>query len=385
MSEMEKQMNAESMMVDPNELVIDMPVDEAHVQKLMASLKKTGYMIEEVSVWLNGMRIINGFHRTEASKRLGWKAMPCMVRDCTEDEFWDARIIAARPHQAIESQRLSTWVFESWKQTPWCQHENEYQSLVDRVWEHIKRTRDRYLKGYELSEEQQAIAEWLETKAVKWGIPPYEIAEKIQGVPRDTRRRELAERSDLSVAKTNFVVKFAPDRGYHQEVETWVETEVVPNETPRPFRDWLQDNYKEREARENSEHKRREAFLQTEIGKKQAEKERLQSRRDSMRRDIEFAKQQVSNISYSLKDVPEAPAMLAEFAQFVADFAAKHFPGIEIAKPNPVSLDNARLRAENSKLRERVASLERALGSKQAAGELLSGAIAWSSGDLETH
>ena len=375
-------MNAEYMMVDPNELVIDLPVDDAHVQELMDSLQRTGRMLEPITVWLRNMRIANGFHRTTAAQRLGWKEVPCMVFDYTEDEFWDARIIAAKPHKAIEPARLALWMLESWKQTPWCIAGKEYDSMLSQVWEVIKKRNLGY-KIRPLKEEQKPILDWFSEKAKRWGISEYEIADKIRGIPYVDRRADLVHDLDLSIEKAR-IIALAPDRGYHEEIDEWARTEVAAKDTPLLFRPWLDEKRKQDREREQAWAARHEAFLDTPAGKAQAEKERLQRCRERVTNAISYAEGNINSTAEWLTSVPDAPAMLAEFAQFVIDFANEHFPGIEIAKPNPVSLDNARLRAENSKLREQIRSLERALGSKQAAGEMLSSAMAWSSGDLES-
>lgn len=375
-------MNAEYMMVDPNELVIDMPLDDKNVKTKMESLAANG-VIQPVTVWLQGMRIIDGFHRTEAARRLGWTAIPCHVIDCSEDAFWDARIQSARQHHAIESDRLTAWMVESWKQTPW----GESLSMLEQAWTIIKRKELGYVRK-PVVDERKSIIDWFKEKAHRWGIPEYEIIDKIRGIPSPLiRNRDIAADCDLPLEKVSLVLR-APDRGSNaDEVGEWVKTEVAPKDSPQPFYDWLKEkrkNERERILAEGRIHReRREAFLRTEVGKAQAEKERLRMQHDSIAESLKLARGTVEQTDYWLTCVPEAPAMLAEFAQFVADFAAEHFPGVEVAQPNPVSLDNARLRAENAKLRERIASLERALGSKQAAGEMLSNAIAWSSGDLE--
>ena len=374
-------MNTESMMVDPNELVIDMPVDDSKVQELMESLRRTGHMIEPVSVWLRDMRIINGFHRTEASRRLKWQVIPCLVNDWTEDEFWDARIIAAKPHKAIEPARLAAWMLESWRQTPWCTMNQEYDSMLSQIWEVIGK-RNLGHKTRPLKKEQEPIMAWFSEKARRWGIAEYEIAQRIRGIPSLDRHAELVQDLDLPLDKAR-IVALAPDRGYHEEIEEWIQTEVATKDAPQLFRPWLEEKGMRDAERRRDQAARHNVFLQTEAGRAQAEKQRIQAKRDGVLYALSRARQNIQDIEYYLEDLPEASAMLAEFAQFVADFVAGHFPGIEIAKPNPVSLENARLRAENSKLRERVTSLERALGSKESAGAMIARAVAWSSCDLD--
>jgi carboxyl-terminal processing protease len=73
------------------DIVIDMPLDEANVKTKVESMRNNG-MIQDVTVWLQDMRIIDGFHRTEAARRLALPAIRCKVVDCSEAAFWDARI-----------------------------------------------------------------------------------------------------------------------------------------------------------------------------------------------------------------------------------------------------------------------------------------------------
>lgn len=378
-------MNAETMMVDPNELVVDMPVDDSHIQELMDSLRKTGRMIEPVSVWLQGMRIINGFHRIEAAKRLGWTTLPALIQDCTEDEFWDARIIAAKPHYRIESARLAQWMMQSWMQTKWHTGGELYQSMLVQVWEVIAKPNATYPKR-EVKGESVEVLAWFEDKALRWGISVGEIADKLQGIPR--HRTELAVELDLSLEQALMLEK-TPQRGSHEEVRKWIEREVLASESPSPFRVWLASEdeakrrlleEKSRERQEQNERQRR--FDSTPQGRAKLEQEERFSNQKHIRDNLNYAKAALEHI-HDYMSIDGAPAMLAEFAQFVADFAAEHFPDVQVATPNPVALENSRLRAENSRLKERIASLERALGSKQAAGEMLSNAMAWSSGDME--
>lgn len=384
MSEMEKQMNAESMMVDPNELVIDMPLDEANVKTKMESLAANG-IIQPVTVWLQGMRIIDGFHRTEAAKRLNWTAIPCHVIDCSEDAFWDARIQSAKQHHTVVAARLDAWIMESWRLTEWYipdDERGEKWSLYRGVWNALFGfNRENGYLGYFF--DASPLLLWLSDKAARWGMSEHALARSILSGINSRALDDMIGRGLTfeQAIRASEGLRHESPRGYASEigVKTWLDSEIkTDKQQPKAFYDFDVER-KADKARTQAQ------FLQTPQGKARAEQKEAQVRLEKVKDGLRNAQLDIGSMSPVIGRVPEAPAMLAEFAQFVADFAAKHFPGIEVAKPNPVSLDNARLRAENSKLRERVASLERALGSKQAAGELLSGAIAWSSGDLETH
>ena len=205
------------MMVNPNEIVIDMPVDEQNVTQKMESMKERG-IIQPVTLWLQGMRVIDGFHRSVAAQRLGWTEIPCYVVDCSEDAFWDARIQSARQHHRIENDRLLSWMLESWKTTEWyAQLDVDTElletyklddkedlsvtlSILDTLWtlyrkdgkEKIwyedgemsgdrRRRLTRVLKtdGNSPRKINPKLAEWIESKAHRWGIAEHDLVNKI--------------------------------------------------------------------------------------------------------------------------------------------------------------------------------------------------------------
>lgn len=481
-------MNAETMMVDPNELVIDMPLDEANVNTKVESMRNNG-MIQDVTVWLQDMRIIDGFHRTEAARRLGLKAIRCKVVDCSEAAFWDARIQSARQHHTIEGERLQVWIRECWRNSDWpdviavmkdgqirasnpavidifATHRKERCLIVPsnrferwlvedcglKYWYELGNLSDddlRKLKGLgtarrsELRKRQKlaeslmsldntnplstlyldgewtsddealtvaiflassmsdtkdelsaSLSAWFKTKAAQWGITPDWLVQSVLTELVDGRIVKAGcdllhgVIDNFTIGDATAIAESLPVNPYY--VSTDSETEM---------RSYLR-NRREGEAYEHYKNRRRdedylerkrkvaETRLQEIRERTPAEmeaimREKAKQNRQSFRWHLVNATNSVKACGDVLADNPEAPAMIAEFAQFVADFAAEHFPDVQVAKPNPVALENSRLRAENAKLKERIASLERALGSKQAAGEMLSNAMAWSSGDLE--
>ena len=452
-------MNAETMTINPNELVIDLPVDDAHVQELMTSLQKNGRMVEPVTVWLQGMRIINGFHRTEAAKRLGWESMPCLIQDLTEDEFWDARIIAAKPHKEVEPERMAAWMLESWRNSFGLNSINvdalnellDRFGITDRLSEEqlqmiaLVDALDSYESGDEYINSRRVFAgeekvedgftksgrkrfvtrqiwekrgptefeQWFESKADRWGVPVKTIASSIEKTARKVVgiqykkepynnwriEYETGNWSRKELPLVEYIARLEAKKRYEQYTPKWASDVARGAAAVTDIGVYAQEE-KEKLAeldRQRDERARRklEAYETQKLEKDQKLMRQLEE--DQKARDRTFSTpkwrlQALHSIlhraryelnSIATEDLPEAPAMIAEFAQFVADFSAKHFPDMQVAQPNPVALENSRLRAENAKLKERIASLERALGSKQAAGEMLSSAMAWSSGDLE--
>ena len=234
------------MMVNPAEIVIDMPVDEVNINQKMDSMRERG-IIQPVTLWLQGMRVIDGFHRTVAAQRLGWQEIPCYVVDCSEDAFWDARIQSARQHHKIENERLNAWILESWKTTEWYtpmniapelleiygSNGNDERaltlSILDTLWTLYKR--DGAPRKWVEEEERMVgkrnpkpkmfkvtkmddnsphkvnpqIVEWVESKARRWGIfgATCRIRESAQALVRimadGDRDRAMVERSPRSM------------------------------------------------------------------------------------------------------------------------------------------------------------------------------------------
>lgn len=436
-------MNAETMTINPNELVIDLPVDDAHVQELMNSLQKNGRMVEPVTVWLQGMRIINGFHRTEAAKRLGWESMPCLIQDLTEDEFWDARIIAAKPHKAVEPARMAAWMLESWRNSfpdnvitleqvkasceQWgvtfdkAKYTVEYRSAMclfdalrkyepeDKYHRKVKtetikvqygtsKNGRRLFKNEDVWSKRDAttLEMWFEHKAQQWGITVDDIKERLE---LSTKQIIGVRYSDYGVYYgRNIVDEFVLHDVARRDGTvdyTWVSDIIAGKCTAHDHQKYIQQAIHRSEVYEQECQRKQEQAIAEEFERQSKRQQEIEdfnrrlvhgpSHKDRWRELNSIFQSAKLNLmlTQEVENIPEAPAMLAEFAQFVADFSAEHFPDVQVAQPNPVSLENSRLRAENARLKERIASLERALGSKQAAGEMLSSAMAWSSGDIE--
>lgn len=189
-------MNSQSMVIDPSELVIDLPIDEAKVNEYMESLSEHG-LIQPITVHLQDNRIIDGFHRVVAAVRLGWLQIDAFVRDCDDEAFWNARIISARQHHKIEDERLVAWIFECWKQTKWyvpVKPDDEgllpraYSStnlditLLEKVWT-VFRLKSKGVSHNDtrppLTTEDVELREWLESHAKQWGMP---VAQAVKAI-----------------------------------------------------------------------------------------------------------------------------------------------------------------------------------------------------------
>ncbi len=449
-------MQEQYMMVNPNDLVIDLPVDEANVAVIMESLQRNGRMIEPVTVCLSTMRIINGFHRTEAAKRLGWQEMPCLVKDMTEDEFWDARIIAAKPHKEVEPARMAAWMLESWQKSYGVRSldtrllntyldrlgivnrptDKQLQmfALIDALTEYEPDARD-WSRRIEIGTEKvqsgftktgrrrfhlrtiykkrdaTELEQWFESKSAKWGVSVQDAAEKISSVARQLIGFNVVLSGDKLYSSDVSSGDSLPENS--GELARVISEREAKQQYPLYTPEWANDvldgkatvadidtyalEAKRRDELIEEQRLEEEKVYQARLEAKRQEEERrreedrklyssmassLASKKSRLVRDLAAVRFHLSDLG-DISDISEAPAILADFAQFIADFAEKNFPGIDIAQPNPVSLENSRIRAENARLKERIASLERALGSKESAGGMIAKSMAWSSTDFE--
>lgn len=419
--------NATFMMVNPFDLVIDLPVDEAHVKELEDSLRLHGKMLEPVQVWLKDMRISNGFHRTTAAQRLEWSEIPCMVNDWTEDEFWDARIIAAKPHKTVEDKRLAQWCFESWKQSfgdeilspddvarvfkkfgiePTDDDISPESLLVYTVMEAIysadfsesvragekeiivKDAIGRKRRKYEPLWAERNLTkteQWFKEKASRWGVPALDIRQKLLmavGLPSQAR---------MYLPTKSFIATVAASRQLKEASYLYFDGDNVH------FHDWVSDvssdkidgvSYDEYFAKIESERKAEEeakaekerieygrklAYWDSPQGKAEAEKKDIERRTENITRWLGESIERIEWAVNNAHGVPDAPSLFAKFAQ-----DANGRMGKELVRVDALAAYNARLRDENERLKERVASLERALSSKVAVSERLASVVATS-------
>ncbi len=401
-------MSTEFMMVDPSELIIDMPVDEANVQRKMESLQING-MTQPVIVWLQGMRIIDGFHRTAAAQRLGWKEMPCIVADRTEEAFWDARIDSAQQHHQIVRERLVAWMMESWKSSEWYTGEMvdapgrrrladrqnltpEVQGMLKFLWENMIKNTESGLYSSPTSETGEKFSQWLNGKAKAWGMPAEDIVRDVLGFS-DVLRNDgdgvidrLAKKLDLGYEQRQAIARDVGWYGNEEEaqkdseiIEAWVKNKVANKEpVSKTFRDFRKkeiEHKKEQQVRYLSE---------AQIAKIKTDelRERLRLARWELFFKIPFGLGHSSNRKRTdFSAIPDAPILLTEFimeieAAIKADFT-EHDLG---SRANPIVVENIALRKKIEEQSERIASLERALRSK---GAVSRNVVAVTSGELE--
>lgn len=373
-------MNTQYMKVNPNELVIDLPVDEAKVLELMESIKAYG-LLQSPNIWLQEMRIIDGFHRVVACQRLGLTEIDCIVADCSEEAFWDARIIAAKPHSEISDERLAVWMLESWKNSglsmvryydfevslPKKERTNDFKALAKVLY-------DKYFRDMKPNSGIKSIAEnaelegWISEKAQKWGVRKRHLVGKfltwcgVDVYGSDAAIVDhVAQKLKLPLEKRQIVAReFKNANGSNgsglaarHSLTEWAKQELVQDK-PASYRGFVESKV---------------IPLATDNPKM------FDSLLDRFTGGLE-------EIDIDL--VPRAPHRLYALIGFIENKIESSFPDhVQRTKVNPIVAENIELRATIDEQKRRIASLERALNSRQNTVSMFANAVALSSTEIE--
>lgn len=402
-------MNSQYMKVNPNELVIDLPVDEAKVTELMESIKVYG-LLQPIVIWLMGMRIIDGFHRAVACQRLGLTEVDCIVVDCDEEAFWDARIIAAKPHAKVSNDRLAAWIFESWKQSEFYEAidaksiQDEYArfgvKFIDnmstddlvkfdvsrKLWDQNYTVFDSFDHIFH-SGSPADVREWFLDKASKWGINHFELKEILLTVwgHKDAVKtwtgKQLLDRG-FSLAETEAVIKFENvsnlKGGLRENLPDWAEYVKLSGDKSKSIEAFTyESNSKENERRKQKEEQERQ-YYQTPAGQEELRKRRYAYIEQTL--DSIFNSLSVLNIG----EFPESLRRLTSLISAIENKMEEAFPEhVKPTKVNPIIVENIELRRQLQEQQRKIESLERALNSKQSVTKGLSQAAALSSAEIE--
>ena len=400
-------MNTQYMKVNPNELVIDLPVDEAHVVELMESIERVGRLIEPPTIWLGGMRIINGFHRVIACQRLGWSEIDCLVDDCTEEAFWDARIIAAKPHTSISNARLAVWIVDSWKASQWYTEvdmeslKRDYEQLggssrldlipVDNI---------SVAQALWVMDTNEPVKAWFTEKAKKWGINPRSIlgaigfeglVDPIGGAADRSLIRSIANKTGVSLIEAYAIqpqiknVRWADLAETENVAVKWV-ADAKKQKTSLELKDYIRVQKEE----ENTEFQRK---MRDEV---RLDEERRKQWRESLSGQAEARKQQLAGLdrqidsifkgveSLQIDSFPEAARRLTSLIDLIENRIEESFPDLaQKTKVNPIIAENIELRRQAEEQKRKIESLERALNSKQGSTKMLPKTQAFSSIEIE--
>lgn len=303
---MTEALQREYMFVNPRDIVIDMPVSQANVQAKVESIRQVG-VIQPVTLWLQDLRVIDGFHRTAAARELGLPTIPAIVVDCSEEAFWDARIQSAKQHHDIANDRLAEWIYQSWRHSEFAESK-EVEDFFRFIW-------NNRLEDWRALD--TPAAEWFAAKVKYWGTMDWrDVARhilRISGVLLDLPGNSIRDIvPDLSLEQARVASHaFAPTLSPHRrpsedEVAGYLSEVGAPD--PVTASDWLERRRKEeRKAREAEMMKQsrlrweqQQAFERTEAGKAAVRKKQL----DGMESDA-IRLQDVLDVHWSIP-IPEA-------------------------------------------------------------------------------
>lgn len=346
--------------IDPAELIVDdMPVDDEHVQELVDSLPAhDGRIVFPPYVWLQGKKIIDGFHRVTVARKTGMKTITVALVDVSETRFWDLRIMAAKPHKRIEDKRLYEWIIQCWK-VDWG-GDRPREEVANNLWslfrgEIYRQSGSLFAKldRSRLNGEQVELYDWFANKSARWGIPVESLADRVLSfwniVPPSLKVDKIAVEKNLTLPERNNLATQAQKSDVKpRSMEKWIDAGQ-----PGPLRDF---DLQERRQKAAKKVERQKQFVQTDIGKEQIQQRNLVSYRDAVQRAIAIIK----SVEYIRKSTPQAPMLLSTIQGHIRSLLQD--PPVD---PEEVLLENAKLIKENATLQRRIASLERALDIKE--------------------
>lgn len=176
-----------SELVDPLDLEVEWAVDEEHVAALAADIAECGRVLVPIMVWGPDRKIADGFHRVAAAQYVKeeWgypETIPVKELDEPEWRFWEIRILSARQHERVETDRLLSWVYHCWRTGPW--QAGNLINVLDALRLEVRRSRGRavfsMLDLEDISEREFGeLCDWIADKAQKWGIADLELCDAV--------------------------------------------------------------------------------------------------------------------------------------------------------------------------------------------------------------
>ena len=242
-----------------SQLSEDVPVQEEAVEDLVASIMAVG-QLHPIAIAQDG-RIIDGFHRVAALKRLSYGTALAVVHECDEADFWNRRIAEALRHGEIRRERVITWMeslyresefFETWDSLPhalnmwsgWHQRGKLPPGLGPQKAAQSGSARDR------VQEERRAAAEplsellvgfdaWLTQQASRWGLRPRTVQRYINAAYLTPKRATLARklRRDVRHPRTRDQQN-ARTRPLYASMAIWINKKrwlLLAASPPQPF------------------------------------------------------------------------------------------------------------------------------------------------------
>jgi hypothetical protein len=219
--------------------------------------------------------------------------------------------------------------------------------------------------------EQAELYDWFAAKSVVWNIPVESLADRILSfwnvVPPRPELDQLAGEYALTLPERNRLqdeARRTPAKPTY--VKKWVDAGM-----PDTLLEFAKKEKAQKVERKKRDRAREEQKAATPIGQEQLHRRHFATVRDAINR----AGEEVARVAALFPQVPESAAMLATHLERVRTYA-QDIIDVQSDAIEKVLADNARLYRENSELRIKAASLERATGKNT---EISSSVLAWSS------
>lgn len=126
---------------------------------------------------LDGYHRIKGTELLRAEQGLDWKGFPVwavVLYNCSDEEMFDQRILAANSVKAVKFPRLAVWMKGAWQTSPWADKLTMSQAFS-------LAAQDSSGKKLGVTpEEAEAIKQWAREKAKKWLTPIGTLTQQLQ-------------------------------------------------------------------------------------------------------------------------------------------------------------------------------------------------------------
>lgn len=149
-------------------------IDEHHVEELANSMRSSdrgqispttmrARIDEETNEVL--FDVVDGFHRTEALRRIGADTIKVSAMySCSDEELYDLRILAAQSVQSVQYARIATWMKLAFDSTPWAAKGMDVTHAFGITLNDTKRPQ----KVDFSSQEVEEMKDWVKGTANRW-------------------------------------------------------------------------------------------------------------------------------------------------------------------------------------------------------------------------
>ncbi len=229
-----------------SQLSEDVPVQAAAVDSLATSILAVG-QLHPIAIAQDG-RIIDGFHRVAALKRLSYGTALAVVHECDEADFWSRRITEALRHGEIRQERVVTWMNTLYQQTEFVATWDSLVHALSVWWGWLGRgklppglgpqktaqpgsNRDRRQRAKREGVEQlgsvlDAFNQWLAVQSRRWGLSSATVKRYIGDAHRGYSKAETARklrRRSQGVTRRGTRIN-ARTRPLYQNMPKWINT-----------------------------------------------------------------------------------------------------------------------------------------------------------------